>query len=172
MVVKQSLVAIDNILPHLLKHQHAVHHPLNSPPSPLLPMAGAGTTDNKRDVAIVSNIADVGDTVALSLNKISSDLAASQQNSTKDVSNVFVLPSPGPPPTVICDGCYGNDKNSSVTIGNVIHELQLVFENKYWVVQCKYCDLISKLDFQIVNAIYGCDQRRLFEVSVNCKCMV
>lgn len=160
--MKQSLVAIDNILPHLLKHQHMdVHHSSNSS------VAGTDTTDIKTDAAPVPTTADDVNTVAENLNKISSDLTASQPNDTKYESNA--LPSPMPPPTIICDGCYGNDKNNAVTIESMIHELQLVFENKYWVVQCKYCDLISKLDFQIVNAIYGSDQGRLFEVSGNCK---
>ena len=61
--------------------------------------------------------------------------------------------------------CYCNNQSpSAITIENIIDELQLVFENKYWVVQCKYCDLISKLDFQIINMIYGCDQGHLYEV--------
>lgn len=212
-VVKQSLVAFDSILPHLLKHQQTMHC---RPALPILPEANeAGSTNadivagdvaahaaaagidtttagNKTGFAINDNDNDNddGDTVApANLNKISSDLTGSQLNNTKDSHNVLsslpLQPPSGPPPpplttttattatpappSTYCDGCYGNNKNNVVTIENVIHGLQLVFENKYWVVQCKYCDLISKLDFQIINAIYGCDQGHLYEVSFNYK---
>lgn len=170
-VVKQSLVAFDIIIPHLLEHQRTMH------PSPALWPGSAASN-------------------APGVNKISSDLADPQLNNTGDgannilpssiVSSPLSLSTPPSPPTSsstataaakaasaaaqlttsdICNVCYGNNKNIAVTIENVIHGLQLVFENKYWVVQCKYCDLISKLDFQIINAIHGCDQGRLYEVS-------
>lgn len=57
-----------------------------------------------------------------------------------------------------------NDNYGNVTIENIIDELMLVFSNKYWVVQCKYCDLISKLDFERLQLIYGVDRAQIYEV--------
>lgn len=67
-----------------------------------------------------------------------------------------------------------NDNYGNVTIENIIDELMLVFGNKYWVVQCKYCDLISKLDFERLQLIYGVDRAQLYEVMcpwLGCVCI-
>lgn len=50
---------------------------------------------------------------------------------------------------------YFPDVDCCPTLEKVIDRLLLVFDNKYWVVQCKYCDLISKLDFDNYRSIYG-----------------
>lgn len=57
------------------------------------------------------------------------------------------------------------DNHFHITIENIIDELLLVYENKYWVVQCKYCDLISKLDFDRIKLVIGHDQAQLYEVN-------
>lgn len=67
-----------------------------------------------------------------------------------------------------------SDNYGNVTIENIIDELMLVFGNKYWVVQCKYCDLISKLDFERLQLIYGVDRAQLYEVMyprLGCACI-
>lgn len=53
-----------------------------------------------------------------------------------------------------------------VTIGVILAGLQLVFaNNKYWVVQCKYGELIARLDFELIGWHVGDDERQVIEVS-------
>lgn len=55
----------------------------------------------------------------------------------------------------INDHFPNDDDHSIYTMEKVIDKLLLVFDNKYWVVQCRYCDLISKLDFDSYRSVYG-----------------
>lgn len=59
---------------------------------------------------------------------------------------------------------FPDNNHSNVTIENIFNELALVYENKYWVVQCKYCDLISKINFEFLKWGFGYDRTYLYEV--------
>lgn len=55
---------------------------------------------------------------------------------------------------------------NEITIQNIIDELLFVYENKYWVVQCKYCDLITKINCEHIKFIYNWDIGYLYEVHI------
>lgn len=40
-------------------------------------------------------------------------------------------------------------------VRNLLDNLSYVFDNKYWLVQCKYCDVISSLNYERVNSKLG-----------------
>lgn len=52
-----------------------------------------------------------------------------------------------------------------VTIAQILGQIQLVFANKYWVVQCKYCELIACLNFDEIEWHVGEDERQVVQVS-------
>lgn len=57
------------------------------------------------------------------------------------------------------------------TIAGVLEQLQLVFANKYWVVQCKYSELIARLNYAEIEWHVGEDERHVIEVSFQCECI-
>lgn len=45
----------------------------------------------------------------------------------------------------------------------MLSQLLLVFNNKYWLVQCKVCDVTANLDFRTLRATVGEEHARLVE---------
>lgn len=50
-------------------------------------------------------------------------------------------------------------------VERVLSKFRAVFDNKYWVVQCKYCELIAGLRFDDIEWQLGGDKRQVMEVS-------
>jgi hypothetical protein len=50
-------------------------------------------------------------------------------------------------------------------IENVLNKLLMISYNKYWLVQCKYCDVITKIDIEMLGGIIGADRADSYEVS-------
>lgn len=55
---------------------------------------------------------------------------------------------------------------TSNEVTQLIDSLLLVYFNKYWLVQCKYCDVISKIDLKEVRRSIGSDTADAYEVSL------
>lgn len=76
---------------------------------------------------------------------------SSEENSTDDPSSVKT-----------------NSKRfefDQITIAVIIDRLQLVFANiKYWVVQCKYSELIACLNYDAIEWHVGEDERQVIQV--------
>lgn len=53
----------------------------------------------------------------------------------------------------------------STDVVQLIDTLLLVFCNKYWLVQCKYCDVIVKIDLNLLRDSVGADVAEVYEVS-------
>lgn len=49
-------------------------------------------------------------------------------------------------------------------IQKLVDQLLLVFCNKYWLVQCKYCDVISKIDLKLLREIIGSEKTEVYQV--------
>lgn len=47
----------------------------------------------------------------------------------------------------------------------ILEKLSLVFENKYWVVQNKYCRFIATINYSAVEEIIGRDKGLVFKVT-------
>lgn len=45
----------------------------------------------------------------------------------------------------------------------LINKLLMVFQNKYWLVQCKVCDAIVNLDFALLRAVLGTESARIVQ---------
>lgn len=54
---------------------------------------------------------------------------------------------------------------SSDEVVELMDSLLLVFFNKYWLVQCKYCDVITKIDLKVLGHSIGVDAANAYEVS-------
>lgn len=52
-------------------------------------------------------------------------------------------------------------------IRKLLDQLLLVFCNKYWLVQCKYCDVIKEIDLMLLREELGADGAEIYEVTVN-----
>ena len=50
-------------------------------------------------------------------------------------------------------------------IENVLNKLLMISYNKYWLVQCKYCDVITKINIEMLGSIIAADQADSYEVS-------
>lgn len=48
-------------------------------------------------------------------------------------------------------------------IERLLNRLLLVFCNKYWLVQCKYCDVITKIDFELLRCALGVDGAEVYQ---------
>lgn len=55
---------------------------------------------------------------------------------------------------------------STAEIDKLINKLLLVFCNKYWLVQCKYCDVIKDIDLQLLRRVVGAYKAEIYEVSL------
>lgn len=49
-------------------------------------------------------------------------------------------------------------------IEDVLNQLLMVSYNKYWLVQCKFVDVITKINFELLASIIGNDRANMFEV--------
>lgn len=59
-------------------------------------------------------------------------------------------------------------ENNLMTEKNLLEEmldkLLLGFYNKYWLVQCKYCDVITKLDYQLLFSLLEEEKSNFYQV--------
>lgn len=46
----------------------------------------------------------------------------------------------------------------------ILEKLSLVFENKYWVVQNKYCHFVATINYNAIDKIVGQDKGLLYKV--------
>lgn len=46
----------------------------------------------------------------------------------------------------------------------ILEKLSLVFENKYWVVQNKYCHFVATINYNAIDQIVGQDKGQLYKV--------
>lgn len=46
----------------------------------------------------------------------------------------------------------------------ILEQLSLVFENRYWVVQNRYCHFIAAIDYNAVEKIFGHDKTQTYKV--------
>lgn len=176
-VVKNSLVAFENILPHLLQHQLKKHSLTED--NVIVALGSCGATSATANVHKASSDSVINPPLNDNNSSSNNDMHNNESLHTAvgDILASSSATSLAPPNASInnetCNVCYGynnnigDDKNIHSTMTNVIRGLQLAFENKYWVVQCKYLDLISKLDFPIIVSIYGSEQGRFYEVNMN-----
>ncbi|KAL1376706.1 hypothetical protein pipiens_004323 [Culex pipiens pipiens] len=65
------------------------------------------------------------------------------------------------------ENIFNNTKLPTMTPELLINKLLLVFQNKYWLVQCKVCDAIVNLDFALLRAVLGTESAR----TVQDKCL-
>lgn len=49
-------------------------------------------------------------------------------------------------------------------IQELVEQLLLVFCNKYWLVQCKYCDVISRMDLKLLREKIGSEKTEVYQV--------
>ena len=49
-------------------------------------------------------------------------------------------------------------------VKELLDQLLLVFCNKYWLVQCKYCDVIKEIDLFLLRDVLGADGSEIYEV--------
>lgn len=47
----------------------------------------------------------------------------------------------------------------------ILDRISLVFDNKYWVVQNKYCRFVAVINYDSLCDIIGCDQSDVYKVS-------
>lgn len=48
----------------------------------------------------------------------------------------------------------------------LLERLSLVFENKYWVIQNKYCHFIATINYDALDIIFGMDKGLVYKVSI------
>lgn len=48
-----------------------------------------------------------------------------------------------------------------------LDEILLVFSNKYWLVQCKYCDVIKEIDLKLLREVLGVEYAEIYEVRLH-----
>ncbi|CAG9807296.1 unnamed protein product [Chironomus riparius] len=48
-------------------------------------------------------------------------------------------------------------------IENVLNKLLMTSYNKYWLVQCKYCDVITKINIEMLGSVIGVDRADSYE---------
>lgn len=49
----------------------------------------------------------------------------------------------------------------------LLDRLPLVFENKYWVIQNKYCHFIATINYDALETIFGRDKGLVYKVIVS-----
>lgn len=69
------------------------------------------------------------------------------------------------PKSVLSETSLNGDGGSVHLVELVLDRLRSVIDNKYWVVQCKYCELIGSLRFEEMDWQVGGDKRQVIEVS-------
>lgn len=47
----------------------------------------------------------------------------------------------------------------------ILDKLTLVFENKYWVIQNKYCHFVATINYDALETIFGQDKGQAYKVS-------
>lgn len=52
-----------------------------------------------------------------------------------------------------------------ITLKLLLNQLELCFANRYWLVQNKYADVVSNLDFEAIQEYYDDDMAVTYEVS-------
>lgn len=155
-VVKQALVSIENILPTLLLQQNA----LKCQRQQNNHIKKQGKRQQQQHQQQEQQFPD--DSVP-GKNDDSINVLSETKSTKINFNNYNILLEPS---SLAGNDVYYKDNYGNTTIENVIDALMLVYENKYWVVQSKYCDLISKLDFENIKLIYGYDRGQLFEVNL------
>lgn len=48
---------------------------------------------------------------------------------------------------------------------DILEKLPLVFENKYWVIQNKYCHFIATIKYDALDEIFGQDKGHVYKVT-------
>lgn len=46
----------------------------------------------------------------------------------------------------------------------IFKRLPLVFENKYWVIQNRYCHFVAAINYDAIEKIFGCDKALTYKV--------
>lgn len=59
---------------------------------------------------------------------------------------------------------YCNIMSSISLLEEILDKLPLVFENKYWVIQNKYCRFVATINYQALEEIFGLDKGREYKV--------
>lgn len=68
------------------------------------------------------------------------------------------------PPSTLTLECIAFDGPIQL-LHKIFDTLLLVFDNKYWVVQKRYCRFIATIDYGALSEIIGCDSTEAYRVS-------
>lgn len=52
-------------------------------------------------------------------------------------------------------------------LDEIFEQLSLVFENRYWVVQNRYCHFIAAIDYNAIENVFGRDKAQTYKVKSN-----
>lgn len=74
----------------------------------------------------------------------------------------LISPSHRPPAELSLECIEYND--AIQLLHRILDTILLVFDNKYWVVQNKYCRFIATINYGALNEIIGCDSTDAYKV--------
>lgn len=58
--------------------------------------------------------------------------------------------------------------NTISLLEEILDKLSLVFENKYWVIQNKYCQFVASINYDALDDVFGRDKGQVYKVIKNC----
>lgn len=71
-------------------------------------------------------------------------------------------------PSINCDETtpiqYQCIRSPIELLEEILDTLPLVFKNKYWVIQNKYCHFIASINYDAIEKIIGCDKGQVYKV--------
>lgn len=114
---------------------------------------------------LTDNIHSVVKQSLTSLEKVLSTLLVSRKDWFASYkSPIGLAPAqPPPPPELSLDCAHFADAHQ--LLHKIFSTILLVFDNKYWVVQNKYCRFIATIDYRALGEVIGLDAAEAYEVS-------